>query len=358
MVRGRIREMTRYKILDALRGLSALYVVIHHLFYDDLYVFGINFYPIFRFGQEAVIIFFIISGIVVHLSYQRMSIEKSNFTYFFKARFYRIYIPLIIVLITSFIIFPEKFNFKEFFGTLFMLQDMDKSPGNIVSPAFANSPLWSLSYEWWFYWLYFFSEKLCSSIKKQNNIILIFTLTSAVLYLIIPTVILRFIMYFSIWWIGKTLADKYILGRIHSRAELLAGYLPAIVVATIMLINIVHIEGLSVISKIDHWGSHPKIEFRHHISGLVIGFFGLYFFENKSTILLCYICKFLAPFAPLAKFSYVLYISHWVLAVNASYLSGFLFNKNTALICYLIITFLYSYFVEVYLYSKIKRVLS
>jgi peptidoglycan/LPS O-acetylase OafA/YrhL len=50
--------------LDYLRGFVALYVVLYHLRDNELFK-GLSFGFLFQFGQEAVIIFFLLSGFVI-----------------------------------------------------------------------------------------------------------------------------------------------------------------------------------------------------------------------------------------------------------------------------------------------------
>ena len=87
--------------LEAIRGFSALYVVIHHTI-NNLSLFGINIGLLFRFGQEAVILFFLISGFVIGYSYHSGS-DKSFKNYFSK-RFFRIYIPLFFVFTLGYVV--------------------------------------------------------------------------------------------------------------------------------------------------------------------------------------------------------------------------------------------------------------
>jgi len=75
--------------LEALRGLASLYVFFHHTLFsfkivDKNSLLGI----LFSFGQEAVMIFFILSGYVI-----AFSLNKNNYTFkeYFKHRFIRIY---------------------------------------------------------------------------------------------------------------------------------------------------------------------------------------------------------------------------------------------------------------------------
>ena len=86
--------MKVYK-LEALRGFSLLYVVLHHSLPHKIIVAGINIGNLFRFGQEAVILFFLLSGFVINYAFQTGK-NKTFRTYFLK-RFSRIYIPLLII---------------------------------------------------------------------------------------------------------------------------------------------------------------------------------------------------------------------------------------------------------------------
>ncbi|PTS93173.1 acyltransferase, partial [Pedobacter sp. HMWF019] len=89
--------------LESLRGFAAVYVILHHLFNAKCIVFNHDISFLFKFGQEAVMLFFILSGFVIHYSFQR-SADRS-FRTFLKKRFLRIYIPLIIVFIISYILY-------------------------------------------------------------------------------------------------------------------------------------------------------------------------------------------------------------------------------------------------------------
>src|SRR3954449_2965516 len=93
----------KFEKLEALRGFAAIYVVIYHLLMPvKLQVAGFDLLFLFRFGQEAVILFFLLSGFVIKYSFER-SKDKSFKSYFLK-RFTRIYIPLIFILVLSYVL--------------------------------------------------------------------------------------------------------------------------------------------------------------------------------------------------------------------------------------------------------------
>lgn len=92
----------KLNVLEAVRGAAALYVFLVHFifmyFIDRTSIFSI----LFSFGQEAVILFFLMSGFVIQYSYIK---NKSNFKTYFKKRFFRIY-PLFLISIL-FILFSN-----------------------------------------------------------------------------------------------------------------------------------------------------------------------------------------------------------------------------------------------------------
>lgn len=156
--------MKKIGLLESLRGFSAFYVVISHIFLFKyptckLLLFGIDVFPILiSYAQVAVMLFFILSGFVIQYSFMKNE-DKSFKMYFFK-RFTRIYIPLVCVFALSYFIqiFQgelQDFSIRILLANLLMLQDMPWRPGLISTTIFGNYPLWSLSYEWWYYMLFF-----------------------------------------------------------------------------------------------------------------------------------------------------------------------------------------------------------
>jgi hypothetical protein len=76
-------KKNRLEKLEAVRGLAALYVVLFHALPQKIYLLGINIGVFFRFGPEAVIIFFV-------LCVKQHNIECGKSTYsfqFFKSVF-------------------------------------------------------------------------------------------------------------------------------------------------------------------------------------------------------------------------------------------------------------------------------
>jgi peptidoglycan/LPS O-acetylase OafA/YrhL len=174
------------EFLDLVRWLAALLVVLHHgrhLWFVDLADVPNKtllikvFYFLTGFGSEAVMVFFLLSGYLVGGGALRKwrSDSYSSVDYMI-SRFSRIYTLLVPVLIFGALIdwiglhylngteiytnspryhtkslgfvISDNLNIPTFFSNLFNFQD-------IFSSHFgSNSPLWSLSYEWWYYCLF------------------------------------------------------------------------------------------------------------------------------------------------------------------------------------------------------------
>ncbi len=155
----RMQGKKHYYWLDLLRFTCALLVVLTHYRGNFFVEYGIlpeeqksivikTFYLLTRFGEEPVLVFFVLSGFLVGgSSIQRILDNKVDVKNYFIDRFVRIILPLIassvLVIIIDFIM-NEPVPYKDIIGSIFSFQ------GIITSYKF-NDPLWSLSYEVWFY---------------------------------------------------------------------------------------------------------------------------------------------------------------------------------------------------------------
>ena len=156
-------------------------------------------------------------------------------------------------------------------------------------------------------------------------------------------------MYFAIWWIGARFAEIYLKGQIYTFTSI-KNY------AFILLI-ILGILGLNFYINFEYTKVYnyplvafPFIELRHFTFAFLAMFAGIIW--NKLNWFgfdqLFGVFKYLAPF------SYVIYISHHYLVVEATYLN-FINNKIIEYTLYLLFMFLFSYLIEVVLYTKIKK---
>lgn len=314
-------QRVRLHRLEALRGFVALYVVLHHALPHHVLIGGLDFGFVLRFGQEAVILFFLLSGFVIHLSHS-LACDRSFRLYLVK-RLARIYIPLLFTFVVAYVItavrqgsLPDP-QFHNLVMNILMLQDIGAlKPGVLAEPYLGIAPLWSLSYEWWFYIMYYPIERHVPSAAGQDRLVFAAAIAAAIGYLFSPEFLPRLIAYFGIWWSGVHLARACIESRPIGWRQI------ALPVSSLLLIACV----LSM-SLLSDWepgqtlalGVHPILEVRHFMFASVALVVAVAW---RKSGWIGYRWT-LQPFIPLAAISYSIYISHYVLVVNANYLGNF-----------------------------------
>lgn len=328
--------------LESIRGLAAIYVVLHHTFKNNLTIKKFHLSFLLSFGQEAVILFFILSGFVIKYSFSNIKNEK--FTTYFLKRFLRIYIPLLIVFLTNFLILHfyetthQTFSFSNFLGNIFMLQDIKSLKlGVICDPFLGNSPLWSLSYEWWFYMLFFGITRWFST--EANKIVMVTSILSSFLYLFFPDFGSRLFLYLLIWWTGVIFAELYISGQNISIKNMKEHLVALTICLCVLLVNL-KLNRENGLSK--GIGISPWLEIRHFSFAICISITAI-LWKNKKWLGFTY---FIGPFKKLAPISFVIYISHYFLVSDAHYLD-FISNLTIRYLSYLTICISYSYIVEI-----------
>lgn len=347
------KKYNKLEKLDALRGFSALYVVLFHMLPQKIFLFGLNVGVFFRFGSEAVILFFVLSGFVIKYSWEHT--EDKSFKSYFLRRFFRIYIPLIFIFLMGYLLksYEEGAlvdpDWKTLLGNIFMLQDVISLKPNVISAGYmGNSLLWSLSYEWWFYMLFFVLSKNIDS-KKINMWVNWIVVIAALSYVIYPFIVNRIAMYFAIWWIGVRFASIYLKeGKFTFKAISSYSYVLAFIIIVLGFNLYLNYSYTKIYSY--PLVAYPFIELRNFVFAFLLIFASIiwhkynWFGFNR----IFYIFKYLAPF------SYVIYISHHYLVIQSTYLR-FVNNKILEYALYIMLMFLFSYLIEVVIYPKIKN---
>lgn len=137
--------------MDILRGLACLIVWLSHIrvatdyFTDAKYNFLQSF---MAWGREAVVIFFVLSGIVINLASQ----NRTDRLQYFKKRFLRIYPIFFVVLVICYsadhFIFQNPVNASYIIGNIFLL---GMWPRFIVPTLPFDAASWSIACEAFFY---------------------------------------------------------------------------------------------------------------------------------------------------------------------------------------------------------------
>src|SRR6266446_6429808 len=203
--------------LEMLRGFAAIYVFVVHVMLERVLPkqSGLRFF--FRFGQEAVMLFFLLSGFVVYYSTAKHG--DTSFSTYFARRARRIYPIFLLALILSCISagltlgrFPD-FSITQWLGNICMLQELPDLKGGKggawIAPLYGNFPLWSLSYEWWFYVLFFPIYRFVPP-ARQLHVVALWSVIGFVTFSLHPNQISLFLFYFILWWTGAELARSYL----------------------------------------------------------------------------------------------------------------------------------------------------
>ncbi len=150
------------------------------------------FYSLTRLGQEAVLVFFVMSGFLVGgRTIEKMRSGVFNVRDYGIDRTVRIMLPLLSAL---FLFFPKQWIcgepvvWKEWFGCLFSLQG--------IWTGACIEPLWSLSYEVWFYIL---TAAVCMSLGSSRTLRYMGIALSAVCFLVFTKLSAH---YLFIWVLG------------------------------------------------------------------------------------------------------------------------------------------------------------
>ena len=294
--------------LDAARAGAACYVVLHHVANARGWSNGIGL--VLRFGQEAVLVFFLLSGFVIFANERNRATRPQGY---YLRRLRRIYPALFAAMLLSTLVaidngtFITEFSLQEMLGTLVSIQDiLALKPGVIINPYLNNKPLWSLSYEVGFYAAFPFILKLWLRWPTSTNRVIGWGCCVAyVTYIVAPNHWSLVAAYFLVWWCGAMAAEGYIRGARDVRS--LGALLHCLLLLTTIASVAVVVDGYHGL------GVYPFLMVRHFAVALLmlITLFGP--FGARISPLLHRISK---PAAAVASVSYGLYVLHHPLLVD------------------------------------------
>ena len=183
--------------------------------------------------------------------------------------------------------------------------------------------------------------------KSQIHVVAALSLFGFVTFWIRHNQVSLFLMYFILWWSGAELARAYLarvpLTIILQRRSILYLTLFTILAAAPVWFARARHQALS-------FGIHPVLEFRHFLACLLFLVIGLLW----ARIRWVGFHFIFGAFARVAPISYALYVFHFPLAVNSSYLEAIKFVP-LQLTGYVGITFLLAYLAEVPFQNWINR---
>lgn len=304
--------------LDMARGVAALAVLVGHvrgLFFVDYHDLPRHsplisaFYAATALGHQAVVVFFVLSGFFIVSSIaDSFEQHKWSWTAYLVNRITRLSLVLIPSLILCWILdrigltmaataslyqhpvanlftsgIASLETFRNFVGNLFYLQ------GILVQPFGSNAPLWSLSYEFWYYII--FPLAFCALVKRYRT-------SARVAYLVLAIAVTWFVgytiaSYFLIWLLGGAIAISRAVKWSPVR-------FPGAMAAT--AIPFVLVLGLSV--------AHP-LNSPFLMDAIVALAFGLWIYAVVEAPEKSMSALYAKPARLFAGFSYTLYLTHF-----------------------------------------------
>jgi len=233
-------DFTTSQLMDSLRGLSALVVA---------YVHGFQIFVLPYFGSGttvhvstsllatyAVNTFFVVSGFMICISTLRHRNPDGSFrsAEFAKARVMRIYPPLLLAVSVTLSVYfvisglglhgSQTFRLgnEVFLARERIYMEWSALPSTLLllygavplvpPPINMDGPLWTLSYEWWFYVLTFLVARLWNGLSFSRLVPI-----ALVGGMLIYGRNGLFVWFLLIWLGGFCLALAYVSGRLHSK---------------------------------------------------------------------------------------------------------------------------------------------
>jgi len=187
--------------------------------------------------------------------------------------------------------------------------------------------------------------------EKINKFVTILTIVAAATYLIYPFIVNRLVMYFAIWWTGVRFADMYLK---KEEFNFRAIFPQAALLLSISIILAVNLKLNFEFTKIYAYPlvAYPFVELRHFVFTIIV-LFGAILWKKLNWF---GFDLFVGKFKYLASSSYVIYIAHHYLVIEAHYLN-FINNKIIEYGLYIIILLIFSYLLEVVIYNRIKNLI-
>lgn len=349
--------------LDLIRGLAALAVALGHiralvlkpLSETTLDLFGKIIYFLTGFGYQAVMVFFVLSGFFITRSVDNSFKNKSwSLKLYIINRMSRLWVVLIPCLVMTYIFdyiglkyysnapfyagtmshmdiisVESTLSQLNFLGNLFFLQ-------TILSPTLgSNGPLWSLSYEFWFYFLIAIIYILIYQAKFKLLTIFIGFITVIFIFIYNPKILgyfLIFLMGSSVYLFHKFKPDfiikKYYkiliyllfiivlaLARFNMIDSIKLDFLMGIV-SSFVILDLLKTEFSGIIKQISLFSS--KISYT------------LYLFHLPFTAFLTAMIGF--QYQEYNLINIIFYIFLCIFIIGVSYFVWYIFERNTILI--------------------------
>lgn len=371
--------------IEGIRGFAAIYVMLGHFV---LLFKPYSFYPessfiiktMFGYGHQAVILFFIVSVFSIHYSSFGKSFDtkRSICDYFYKRirRIYPLFFFSLLISLAVFFICGMEASLDRIILSFFFLTDNAGSA--IAHPIPTNFPIWSLSYEMFYYLLYPLLFKLIKKFGIER--ILLSSIGVSIFFGLFGVFDIsnHFSNVLTFYW--TWVAGAYIAELIINKKRINTTYLIGILVTLLGLsftLEKVYLlrdwawAGLFILTFLSYFSKSSKLSIKQKGLNIFIGIIGISIcfcltrFENityHTTLVRLLLVVFafllfiltifsfsriqtlirilLKPFIRFGSYSYAIYIFHWpiiVLLIN-------LFRTQIhASIVYMILSMLFAF---------------
>jgi len=318
----------RLRGVDAARGLAAGLVLIHHL---DVFfpialtgLLGNSFAlsllnALSSLNSEAVMLFFVISGFCIQATSRRYDFFRRNdLAHYGLRRAARILPPYLIAIAFTFAIgmvmgrtADKSFSFETLAGNLAFVQTSDGMRGTWFVPFGNNAPLWSLSFEVFYYVIFpaaiLLELRLLGGFGLRRSLAgLALTFAgccaSLLCYELLPNPIMLFATLYFVWRIGVSIED--VQSKLASPAEL-AGML---LLLAILIATVIWLRGSATLELM--------------LSGAIIGMLWLLLRRQELAWLLNSppVGALVGVLARIGLISYSLYLLHYPILQLTKYL--------------------------------------
>lgn len=165
-------------------------------------------------------VFFLLSGFVIFASERDRVRDLRSF---YLRRLRRIYPIVIIAMGVSTAVWAAGIvhgrpHWRSGLGTLFSLDDLTSKPGFVTGTYLGNSPLWSLSYEMFFYAIFPLVMMLWRwRPGLTRHVVGAVCVVAYVSYIAAPNHFSLVTAYFALWWAGAAAAKAHLDGGIRLR---------------------------------------------------------------------------------------------------------------------------------------------
>lgn len=294
--------------LDVLRAFAAIYVAVFHVIGESMT--GVAGFFL-SFGQEAVMLFFLLSGFVIHANERNRLHQPLRF---YGRRIRRIYPAMLGAMGVAALLFwadgtlAERFSMHDLTFTLLGMQDSSVMKPGVISNSFLhNYPLWSLSYELWFYLLYpAVMWAWVRAPKLTNHMVGLASCVCYVLYVLAPNHFTLVTSYFVLWWCGAMAAEAYGRGDFTLRGiGSPLWWLAGLVAISLVVVWQVGPTGAA-------W-QYPVLMLRHFGVGLLLLILA---YTVVGRMAASWVSSWTKPASYLASISYGIYVFHMPLLVD------------------------------------------